>query len=441
VTATPTFLAETFLADLGVIAGSLVARPRWDVDASGTIVRAGAADAIAEPIAQRTRDFGRALVVPGFVDAHSHAFQRGIRGATQRRPAGRSDFWSWRTAMYEHATALDPAGVYAITKLAYREMLRAGITCVGEFHYLHHQPDGRPYADPNELSLQVARAAADVGIRLVLLEVFYERAGAGQAPLPEQRRFCDRDVDAYLARVETLRAAGLDVGLAPHSVRAVGLESLRAIAAHAARTGLVVHAHVSEQIRENDECRAEHGRTPTQLLADAGLLARPQGFTAVHAIATDDADRALLRDQTVCVCPTTEADLGDGLVEATALRDAGVALALGSDSNAVIDLVQEARALEMGERLRLRRRICLADEGASLGASLLSIATHGGAVALGRRDIGELDVGHQFDAAVIDRRHPTLADVGDDALVDALLTGGTAGVVVHVVVGGVERTP
>jgi formimidoylglutamate deiminase len=430
---------QTFLAELGVVAGALVERPRWDVDANGTIVRAGTADAIAEPTAARTRDFGRALVVPGFVNAHSHAFQRGIRGAVHRRQEGRSDFWSWRTAMYERATALDPDGVYAITRLAYREMLRAGITCVGEFHYVHHQPDGRPYADANELSLQVARAAADVGIRLVLLEVFYERAGAGLAPLPEQRRFCDRDVDTYLARVDALASRGITVGLAPHSVRAVGLPALRAIAAHATRTGMVAHAHVSEQIRENDECHAEHGRSPTQLLADAGLLA--SRFTAVHAIATDDTDRALLRGHTVCVCPTTEADLGDGLVEAGPLRDAGVALALGSDSNAVIDLVQEARALEMGERLRTRRRICLADDRGALGPSLLAIATKHGALALGHDTLGDLDVGYQFDAAVIDRRHHTIADVPDDALVDALLTGGTAAVVVHVVVAGVERTP
>ena len=432
---------QTFLAELGVVAGALVKRPRWDVDADGMIVRVGPSDAIHEPMATRTRDFGRALVVPGFVNAHSHAFQRAIRGTTHRKLAAHDDFWSWRTAMYERATALDPQGVYAITRLAFGEMLRAGITCVGEFHYLHHQPDGRPYDDPNELSWQVVRAAKDVGIRLVLLEVFYERAGAGRLPLPEQRRFCDRDVEAYFARVEALRATGVRVGLAPHSVRAVGREALIAIASHATRNNLVAHAHVSEQVRENEECIAEHGCSPARLLGDTGFCDRPGSFTAVHAVATDAHDHAAMRGQTVCVCPTTEADLGDGLVAATDLRAAGIALALGSDSNAIIDLIQESRLLEMGERLRTRARICLTDDRGSLGGELLAVATRSGARSLGLDQAGDLAVGNFFDAAVIDRRHPMLTDVSDDALVDALLTCATATVVSHVVVGGVERTP
>ncbi len=434
-------IAQTFVAELGVIAGQLVTRPRWDVDDGGVIVRAAATDAIDEPAAPRCRDFGRALVVPGFVNAHSHAFQRAIRGATHRRVTARDDFWSWRTAMYERAMALGPEGVYAVTRAAYREMLRAGYTSVGEFHYLHHQADGRPYDDANELSWQIVRAAADVGIRLVLLEVYYERAGAGRPPLPEQRRFCDADVDAYLARVEALRARGVVVGLAPHSVRAVGAPALRTLADHATRHDLVVHAHVSEQSRENDECMAEHGQTPARVLADAGLCDRPRRFTAVHAIAIDDDDRRALRGQGVCACPTTEADLGDGLLAATELREQDIALSIGSDSNAVIDPIQEVRLLEMGERLRTRRRICLADADGGLGTSLLQIGTAGGAQALGLQDTGALVVGRRFDAAVIDRRHPMFADVADDALVDALLTCGTAGVVVHVVVDGVERTP
>lgn len=202
-----------------------------------------------------------------------------------------------------------------------------------------------------------------------------------------------------------------------------------------------MHAHVSEQIRENEECIAEHGCSPTRLLAETGFLARPGKLTAVHAIAIDADDRAQLAGQTVCVCPTTEADLGDGLVAAAELRAAGAALALGSDSNAVIDPIQEARLLEMGERLRTHRRVCLVDDGASLGTSLLAIATRHGARSLGMEDTGDLAVGNAFDAAVVDRRHPMFADIDDDAILDALLTCATAGVVSHVVVGGVERNP
>lgn len=431
----------TFVADLGVIEGRLVSRPRWDVGADGRIVRAGASADHAGPPTGPIRDFGRALVVPGFVNAHSHAFQRAIRGATHRRLTARDDFWSWRNAMYERANTLDPEGLFAITRLAFREMLRAGFTTVGEFHYVHHQPDGRPYDDANELSWQVVRAAQDVGIRLVLLEVFYQRAGAGQGPLPEQRRFCDRDVEAYLARVEALRAAGVSVGLAPHSVRAVGRQDLEQLAAHGVREGLPMHAHVSEQRRENEECLAEHGRSPTALLDECGFFERRGGFTAVHAIAADADDRARLRGQTVCACPTTEADLGDGILEAAEFRAQRVALALGSDSNAVIDPIQEARLLEMGERLRSRRRICLADDDRGLGPSLLQIGTGGGARSLGLDGVGELIAGNAFDAAVIDRRHPVFAEVPDDAVLDALLTCATASVVSHVVVGGLERTP
>ncbi|MBC8068019.1 MAG: formimidoylglutamate deiminase, partial [Deltaproteobacteria bacterium] len=390
---------QSFVAEHGIVDGVLVERPRYDVDANGTLVRLGTQDELAAfPLAPRVRDWGHAMVLPGFVDAHSHAFQRAIRGATHRREADESTFWSWRTAMYRVASALEPEGVFEITRLAFAEMLRAGITCVGEFHYLHHAQGGQPYDDPNELSWQIVRAAEHTGIRLVLLEVFYERAGAGAPPLPEQRRFCDRDVDAYLVRVDALRARGVDIGIAPHSVRAVGRTALARLAEYAGDHGLPLHVHVSEQPRENAECVAEHGCSPTQLLAEIGFCARPNGFTAVHAIHLDDADRHALAGQQVCVCPTTEADLGDGLVGATELQSAGVELALGSDSNAVIDLIQEARLLEMGERLRTGRRICMGDP---LELALLRIGSLGGARALGcaaRR--GELRSGADFDAAV-----------------------------------------
>ncbi len=435
--------AQTFLAERGIVGDAMVERPRYDVDESGAVVRLGARDELAAvPLAPRVRDFGHALVLPGLVNAHSHAFQRAIRGATHRRVGDESTFWSWREAMYRVANALDPEQVFAITRLAFAEMLRAGFTCVGEFHYLHHAPDGRPYADPDELSLQIVRAAEATGIRLVLLEVFYERAGAGRVALPEQRRFCDRDVDAYLERVERLRARGIAVGIAPHSVRAVGRDALARLGAYASAAALPLHVHVSEQPRENEECIAEHGCSPTQLLASLGYCARPAGFTAVHAIHLDDADRRALAGQQVCVCPTTEADLGDGLVGARELSEAGVAFAIGSDSNAVIDPIQEVRLLEMGERLRTGRRIAFGGAGRDMAGALLEIGSHGGARALGcdaRR--GRLQVGADFDAAVIELRHPIFAGVADGDVLATLLAAGTAAAIGHVIVGGQERVP
>ena len=281
-------------------------------------------------------DLGNSLLLPGMVNAHSHAFQRMIRGLPQGRPgavkaAGASgetpaSFWSWRGAMYEAANRLGPEQVYAQTRACFSEMVDRGITCVGEFHYLHHQADGQPYADPNELSLQVVRAARDVGLRLCLLEVFYARAGFEQpGPLPEQRRFCDASLDAYFARVEAMRAhantlaeespgaAPMSVGLAPHSVRAVPEPALRELAAYANEHGLALHAHVSEQPRENAECQAEHGKTPLEVFAEAGAMARAGAFTAVHAIHVAEHELALMRGQQICACPTTEADLGDGV--------------------------------------------------------------------------------------------------------------------------------
>jgi formimidoylglutamate deiminase len=382
------------------------------------------------------------------VDAHSHAFQRAIRGATHRRdttgrdPTGAADpssFWSWRDAMYAVANRLGPDEVYAVTHGAFAEMLAAGITCVGEFHYLHHRPDGGTYDDPNELSWQVVRAAADVGIRLRLLEVFYARAGAGQPPAPEQRRFCDRDVEAYLQRVDALRSQGVAVGIAPHSVRAVGLPELKVLADYANAYDLPLHIHLSEQPLENEQCHDEHGMTPAAVLTEAGALTRERGCTAVHAIFVDPDDRRRLRDQSVCACPTTEADLGDGIVPAADYLDVGTNLAVGSDSNAVIDLVMEARLLEMDERLRSGARLRLCDREGRLWPTLLAAATRGGATSLGWCDtLGTLAVGRPFDAVAIDLRDPFFAGIEPAHVLDALFASGTAAYVRHVLVGGVE---
>ena len=428
-----------YSATAAVIEGVLVDQPTIEVDTTGTIV-ALHHDPATIPAGPLRYDLGRRLLLPGLVNAHSHAFQRTIRGATHQRRAGDpSDFWSWREAMYRAAQSLDPEGIFRATRACYREMLAAGITCVGEFHYLHHQTNGKPYDDANELSKQVIRAADEVGIRLVLLEVFYQRAGAGQPPLPEQRRFCDRSVDAYLRRVDDLRNSGIDVGLAPHSIRAVASNELRELANYASTHDLVIHAHVSEQPRENAECAAELKMTPTAAFAESGCLERARSFTAVHAVHVDAGDLELLGKQHVCACPTTEADLGDGIVPASKHLQAGARLALGSDSNAIIDLLQEARLLEMNERLRRRARICLTLPQATLGLSLLASATQAGASSLGRRDLGQLAIGSPFDAFTVDLDHPQLADVDSAHRLDALMLAGTAAPIDQVFVGGVRR--
>lgn len=431
-------MRTAFVAAHGVVDGRWVDAPVLVVDEGGTITDVTET----APADATVRDLGPVIVVPGFVNAHSHAFQRAIRGATQRRGAADpSSFWSWREAMYAKATTLTPDDVYAITRQAYVEMLAAGITCVGEFHYLHHQPDGTPYDDANELSRQVVRAAADAGIRLVLLEVFYARAGADRPPLPEQRRFCDRDVEAYLARVDTLRESGVRVGITPHSIRAVARPDLERLSAYARAHDLVIHAHLSEQPRENEECHAEHGVTPTQVFADTGCLDRPHRFTAVHAVHTTADDHRLLGQQHACACPTTEADLGDGIVPAAALRGTGTTLALGSDSNAVIDLIQEARLLEMDERLAGQARLRLNDADGRLWPTLLDAATRGGASSLGVADeLGILAAGRPFDAVTLDLRHPFLAGIDSPHALDAVMAAGTSAVVRHVFVGGQLRS-
>lgn len=392
-------------------------------------------------------DLGRALVIPGMINAHSHAFQRAIRGATHRRShADPSSFWSWREAMYATANSLEAEDVFLVTAACFAEMLRRGITCVGEFHYLHRDRDGQPYADPNELSLQIIRAAEQVGVRLCLLEVYYARAGFGhEGPLPEQRRFCDGSLDAYLRRVDDLRTLAskrpdmLGLGIAPHSVRAVRAVELGGLAAYAERHQLPIHAHVSEQPLENQQCQQEYGRTPLEVFADAGCLARGHAFTAVHAIHVSPSDLERLRGQQVCACPTTEADLGDGIVPAAAWREHGATLALGSDSNAIIDLVQEARLLEMHERLQQQARLRLIDEEGRVAPVLLAAATTGGAQALGRPELGRLAIGSPFDAAVVDLEHPLLRGVADELMLDALLLAGTAEPITQVWVGGQRR--
>jgi formiminoglutamate deiminase len=295
-------------------------------------------------------------VLPGLANAHSHAFHRALRGRTH---AGGGTFWTWRDAMYSLASRLDPDNYLALARAVYAEMALAGITTVGEFHYVHHGPGGQPYGDQNAMGHALQQAARDAGIRLTLLDTCYLEGGldpTGHLPLDElQLRFSDKTVDAWASRIRDIDAPpGTVTGAAVHSVRAVARDDLARVAA--ASAGRPLHVHLSEQPAENRAARAYYGRTPAELLDESGALT-PR-TTVVHATHLTDDDIQVLGGSrvTACFCPTTEQDLADGIGPARALADAGVRLSLGSDQNAVVDLIGEARALESGERLASLRR-------------------------------------------------------------------------------------
>ena len=365
------------------------------------------------------------LTLPGFANAHSHAFHRALRGRTQ---AGRGTFWTWRALMYDLAGRLDPDQYYALARATYAEMAMSGITCVGEFHYLHHAVRAEPYDDPNEMAHSLVVAAAEAGIRITLLDTLYLNSTVDGAPLVgAQRRFGDASFDAWADRVSSLPTSPhMRAGVAAHSVRAVPADLLPGMVAVAA--GRPLHLHLSEQRAENEACLARYGRTPAQVLADAGALGPTT--TAVHATHLSNVDIDLIGDSRtrVCLCPTTERDLGDGIGPGRALADAGSPLCLGSDSHALIDFFEEARAVELDERLRTEQR------GHFDAAQLLAAATVDGHAALGWGDAGSLAVGSRADLVTV--RLDTVRTAGYDDPATAVLFGATAADVTDVIVDG-----
>jgi len=368
----------------------------------------------------------RPYELPAMVNAHSHAFQRDLRGAAER-PAPEAhaadDFWSWREAMYRLAGEHDPGSMREVAGRVYAEMAAAGYGAVGEFHYVHHRPDGTPYDDPNAMAIAVAEAGLAAGLVVVLLPTAYHRAGWNQPPSPGQRRFCDPDVEAYLARVDALRAwaegrRGVHVGVAAHSVRAVPAGWLEAIAAYAERHGLVRHVHAHEQPRELEECRAEHGVSPIRLLGDTGFLGPRTSL--IHGVHVDADDVRRLADSGTIVvsCPTTEGSLGDGHFPALVHRDAGVRIAIGSDSNVRVDPFEETRELETLARRERRTRHALLAAYGDLWGEL---------AANGRASLGLDDAG----TVTIDRDHPELRGVADADLPLAVATCASAAVVMR----------
>jgi formiminoglutamate deiminase len=387
-------------------------------------------------------DERHALGLPGLCNLHSHAFQRAMAGLTEARGPTGDSFWSWRALMYRFVDRLTPDDVEAIAALAYLEMLEAGFTRVGEFHYLHHDPEGRAYADPAEMAGRIAAAADQTGIGLTLLPVFYAHANFGGAPPSEgQRRFI-HDVDGYARLIAASRraVAGLPdavVGVAPHSLRAVSGDELSAITPLAGDGP--VHIHIAEQTREVDDCLAATGQRPVAWLLDNQPVDRR--WCLVHAthMTPSEVQGAARSGAVAGLCPITEANLGDGVFAGRPYLAAGGRFGVGSDSNVLIDAAQELRLLEYSQRLTARARNVLApDEGGSTGAALFTGALRGGAQALGigTLEIGALGVeasglrvGASADLMSLDTDHPAFAGKRGDALLDAWIFAGRAGVI------------
>jgi formiminoglutamate deiminase len=379
------------------------------------------------------------LTMPGLANAHSHAFHRALRGVTE---AVRGTFWTWRERMYEVAGRLDPDSYLALASAVYAEMALAGVSCVGEFHYLHHGPGGKPYADPNEMGRALIEAASRAGIRITLLDTCYLSGGlsadGSRQPLEgTQLRFGDADGAAWASRVDALgpdSVGGLGsrarLGAAIHSVRAVPPEQMPEVAVWSHRYGAPLHAHVSEQVAENRACLAAHRATPAEVLAEAGALG-PRS-TAVHATHLTDRDIELLAGSRchACMCPTTEADLADGIGPARALADEGSPLTLGSDSHAVIDLLEEARRVELGERLASQER------GHFTAAELATAASTVGHASLGWPDAGELGAGGLADFVTIALDSPRTAGAPRTAALESVIFGASAADVQSLVVAG-----
>ena len=449
---------------------ALVCRP------SGQIASITRADELREE--KRIRLANRALL-PGMANGHSHAFQRVLRGRTEYRTGNQDSFWTWREMMYSAATRLTPEDVYDASRMAFLEMALSGITAVGEFHYLHQAPDGGSYDDPNLLAKEVIRAASDVGLRIALLRVAYARAGFQTEPNPKQARFIERDAETYLKNLERLIAdvSGVRsptvregtmmsealpdgrasvtswVGVAPHSVRAVPLDYLREVIGHANQRGLKVHMHVAEQPAEVSSCVEEHGRSPVALLETEGLLS--ERFTAVHAIhVTPKAIPSFARTGAfVCACPTTERNLGDGVVPADEYMKHQVPISLGTDSHAQIDLLEDARELEYHLRLQRLERVVLSirsptvregmvmsealpDRRASDTAGLLfDCATVNGARSIGAPG-GRLEPNRPADFFTVALDDPSIAGASSDDLLASIVFAASRAAVREVVVGG-----
>ncbi len=407
VTMTEIWCAQAWLGGAGLSAEVLI-----EIDNAGIVM---AITPGVKPSAHAHRLTG--WVLPGFVNNHSHAFHRGIRGRTH---SGSASFWEWREQMYALATALTPETYAALARATYAEMVESGYTRVSEFHYLHHDRGGVSYADPNEMSHALAQAAVHSGIGLTLLDTLYLGSAPGVGAEGVQMRFSDGNVDRWIERnAAPLKHDSVCRGLAVHSVRAVTPTDIESASFIAQQRNVPLHAHVSEQPRENEECFAAYGRSPTQVFADAGAL--DADFTAVHATHLSSVDIQLLSSSHVCLCPTTEAELADGIGPAGLLRDAGSGLSLGSDSQAIIDPFAEMQRIEWDQRLATGRR------GTFSGPDLARIGTRDG-----------ITVGSPADLVEIDPHSRRLAGASAESL-SGLVFAASGADIKTVYVTGVEK--
>jgi len=430
---------QTWIPELIYVGGRFVSHTALVIDDQGRIVELAPTASL--PTAIRLQD---RAILPGLVNGHSHAFQRVIRGRTEYRAGQTTDsFWTWRELMYRAANILGVEDVYVASRMAFLEMALSGITSVGEFHYLHHAPNGEPYDDPNLIAKEVIRAAQDVGLRIALLRVAYERAGYNQEPNPLQKRFIE-SAETYLHNLERLRSdltgdALARAGAAPHSVRAVSLDYLKIVNDYASRNNLSIHMHVAEQPAEVTACIEEYGRSPVALLDTEGILS--DRFTGVHAIhVTPKAIAALAKSgASVCACPTTERNLGDGVVPADGYFESGVPVCLGSDSHAQIDLLEDARELEYHLRLQRKERNVLApneEQGPSaLAGRLFDCATINGAKSIGFKG-GSIEPGAPADFFTVDLNDPSIAGAAEEDLLSSIVFALSRTAVKDVVVQG-----
>lgn len=411
---------------------------RWEKD-----VRLGVADgriaSIETGVAVATEDERHRVALPGLCNVHSHGFQRGMAGLSERRSRPDDNFWSWREIMYRFLDRLTPEDVAAITAQAYAEMLETGFTRVGEFHYLHHDPAGGAYADPAEMAGAIVRASGETGIGLTLLPVFYAHGNFDAAPpSPGQRRFLN-DIDGFAALLDASRSklsGDANIGVAPHSLRAVTPDELAALL-ELSPTG-PVHIHAAEQVKEVADCVAWSGARPVEWLLDNARV--DERWCLIHSTHLDanEVQRLAASGAVAGLCPITEGNLGDGIFPATDYLIAGGRFGIGTDSNILVDAAQELRALEYSQRLAQRARALLASEEAPfVGANLFARAVRGGAQALGVT--GGLAVGHAADIVALDLDHPAFAGTDDATLLDRWIFAARAGAVDSVWRAGAKR--
>jgi formimidoylglutamate deiminase len=410
----------------------------WARDVVITVDPAGWITDVRRDDAESLPSLGR-LVVPGMPNAHSHAFQYAMAGLAERAGPAGDDFWSWRETMYHFAGRLDPDALRAVAAIAYAEMLRHGYTSVCEFHYLHHAPDGTSYAPPSAMADALIEAAAEVGIGLTLLPTLYQTAGFDGAPLASRQRRFGHSLEAFAALVARLRAGDDEqrtTGIALHSLRAVPPDALADLLAEPVASAGPIHIHIAEQTREVIDCLGARDARPVEwLLANAAVDPR---WCLVHATHVADAEvRGIAASgAVVALCPTTEANLGDGVFPLRAFLDLGGAIAVGSDSHVSTSPVEDLRWLEYGQRLAtLSRNVVAGADRPSSGETLWHEALVGGAQASGRR-IGALAPGQRADWLVLDDAAPALLGRGPDRVLDALVFAGNRNLVREAWVGG-----